>query len=58
MQFFAAVREDIDAMAVATVHGIVHRVHAVELRRNPANLHFVAVVKLAAPMLQQVGREG
>jgi hypothetical protein len=53
----AGVRQHIEAVAVAAVHGVVHRVHAIETGRNAGHPHLVAKLKRPAPRLQQIARE-
>jgi hypothetical protein len=43
---------------VTAVHGVVHRVHAIEGRRYALHPHLIPEVEGAAPWPQQVAREG
>jgi len=43
-------RQNIHAMVVALIHGIVHGVYAIELGRNAPNQHLIAVLKFAASL--------
>ena len=54
----AGVRQHVEAVAVAAVHGVVHRVHAIERGRNAAYPHPITKLKRPAPGLQQIAREG
>jgi hypothetical protein len=50
----AWMRQHIEAVAVAAVHGVVHGVHAIEGGRNAAYAHLVAKLERSAPGLQQI----
>jgi len=54
VDFLAGMRQDIHAVAVALIHRVVDGVYAVELRRNTPHQHLITVLKLAAPLRQQV----
>jgi len=53
----AGVRQHVEAVAVAAVHGVVDGVHAIERGRNARYPHFVAKGERPAPGPQQIARQ-
>lgn len=53
----AGVRQHVEAVAVAAVHGVVDGIHAIERGRNTGHAHLVAKLKRPTPGLEQIARQ-